>query len=292
VDVSAPGVSILTTNRTGGYSAPSGTSFSSPLVAGVMALIFSANPYLTPAEAEAVLEDSVDDLGDTDWDPVFGHGRVNAGAAVAAALDYATSDTTAPTARITAPTGGTLSGTVSVNVTATDNLAVAEVKLFVNGYLLATDSVSPYQFSWDTTTLTDGAVSLVARATDEAGNTTDSATVTVTVDNVPDATDTTRPVVKITSPADGATVSKVVQITATASDDTAVSSIRLYLDGKLVASGTLSPLSYSWNTRKAAAGTHTIAAVAEDAAGNTATTSITVTVGSDTKTTGKPPRKK
>lgn len=297
VDISAPGVGIYTTKNGGGYGSVSGTSFSSPATAGVVALIFAANPYLTPTEAETILLNSADDLGATGWDSTFGHGRVNAAAAVSAALNYTTSDTTNPAATITSPSGGKIQGTVSVNVTATDNLAVANVKLYINGYLHATDLEAPFQFSWDTTAISDGSVSLVARATDEAGNTGDSSTVTVTVDNAPDAVDTTAPKVTITSPSNGATVSKTVSITSVASDDSALKSLKLYLDGALVASGTAGTLSYSWNTRKATAGSHTIKAVAEDDSGNTATTSIGVTVGGTTtnvkpgKGTGKPTRK-
>lgn len=48
VDVAAPGVSMYTTTAGAGYGAPSGTSFVSPLAAGVVALIWSVNPSLTP----------------------------------------------------------------------------------------------------------------------------------------------------------------------------------------------------------------------------------------------------
>ena len=51
----------------------------------------------------------------------------------------------------------------------------------------------------------------------------------------------------------------------------------LYIDGILVARSTGSSLAYSWNTRKVALGTHTIQAIATDAAGNKASTSIQVT---------------
>ncbi len=278
VDVSAPGVSILTTTKGGGYGSVSGTSFASPLTAGVIALIFAANPYLTPAEAESILEDTAVDLGTTGWDSLFGYGRVDAASAVSAALNYSASDRTNPAASITAPTSGTVAGTVSVNVTASDNQAVDSVKLYINGYLHATDLEAPFEFSWDTTALSDGTANLVARATDEAGNTGDSSTVAVTVDNVPDQVDTTAPQVSITSPASGATVSKVAAIKATATDDVALKSMKLYLDGALVASGTESSISYSWNTRKSASGTHTIKAVAEDTSGNIATTSIEVSI--------------
>ncbi len=77
VDVGAPGVSVFTTNRSGGYSGVSGTSFSCPLTAGLCALIWSANPSLTPDEVEAILKSGADDIGSTGIDDQFGYGRIN-----------------------------------------------------------------------------------------------------------------------------------------------------------------------------------------------------------------------
>ena len=51
----------------------------------------------------------------------------------------------------------------------------------------------------------------------------------------------------------------------------------VYVDGVMVSSGNRSSVSYRWNTRKAASGSHTISAVARDAASNQTTTSINVT---------------
>ncbi len=48
VSVYAPGNGILTTRKGAGYTSPTGTSFSSPLAAGVAALVFSVHPDWTP----------------------------------------------------------------------------------------------------------------------------------------------------------------------------------------------------------------------------------------------------
>ncbi|MFI5346020.1 MAG: S8 family peptidase [Elusimicrobiota bacterium] len=61
--VVAPGVSVLTTAPGGGTSSPSGTSFSSPMVAGAAALLISAKPALTPAQVEFNLRAGANDLG-------------------------------------------------------------------------------------------------------------------------------------------------------------------------------------------------------------------------------------
>ncbi len=85
IDVAAPGQSIKSTKLGGGYGSQSGTSFAGPVAAGVAALVLAVNPALSGAEVESVLELSSVDLGDPGWDPRFGHGRVDALEAVAAA---------------------------------------------------------------------------------------------------------------------------------------------------------------------------------------------------------------
>jgi hypothetical protein len=89
--------------------------------------------------------------------------------------------------------------------------------------------------------------------------------------------DTTPPTVSILNPAAGARVNGTVGINVKASDNVGVSSLKLYIDGKLVGSGNTSSLSYSWNTRSIRNGTHTISSQATDAAGNSASRSISVT---------------
>jgi Bacterial Ig domain/Cep192 domain 4 len=96
-------------------------------------------------------------------------------------------------------------------------------------------------------------------------------------------TDITAPVTQITAPADGATVSGTVTVTATASDNVGVTAIQIYLAGTLRSSGTSSPLNYSWNTTGVGNGSHTLYSVASDAAGNLGTsTTVTVTVSNTT----------
>jgi subtilisin family serine protease len=69
-------------NTTGNLAILSGTSMASPHAAGVAALILSKNPNLTPVQVRGILRSSSQDLGAPGWDPVFGHGRVNARRAV------------------------------------------------------------------------------------------------------------------------------------------------------------------------------------------------------------------
>ena len=113
VDIAAP-TSILTTDWTSGgygsyngddgyYGYFAGTSGATPVVAGVFALMFEANPRLTAADAREILcQTGVKvDLANVTYDaegrnPYYGCGRVNAGAAVAAVANGAPETPTVP----------------------------------------------------------------------------------------------------------------------------------------------------------------------------------------------------
>lgn len=69
-------------NTVGNLAALSGTSMASPHATGVAALVLSKNPNLTPAQVREILRSSANDLGTPGWDPLFGHGRINAKRAV------------------------------------------------------------------------------------------------------------------------------------------------------------------------------------------------------------------
>jgi hypothetical protein len=88
--------------------------------------------------------------------------------------------------------------------------------------------------------------------------------------------DITAPVATITKPANGSTVINNVTITANASDNVGVTRMELYVDGALKSTASIGSISWTWNTKKVAAGTHVIMVKAYDAAGNTGTVSSTV----------------
>ncbi|MBT1077344.1 S8 family serine peptidase, partial [Geobacter grbiciae] len=105
IDIAAPGVSILTTANGGGYASVSGTSFSSPIAAGLGALILSVNPTLTNAQVVDIITRNADDIGTPGFDQYFGYGRINVLKSLTAAQSAVpVSDATAPTASITSPT--------------------------------------------------------------------------------------------------------------------------------------------------------------------------------------------
>ena len=75
---------------------------------------------------------------------------------------------------IAAPSNGaTVTGQVSVQVTATDNVGVTSVSLYVDGAPYGTGYSSPYSFAWDTTKAANGSHTLEAQASDAAGNSLD-----------------------------------------------------------------------------------------------------------------------
>jgi thermitase len=284
VHLSAPGASIYSTNWGQAYASVSGTSFSAPIAGAVAALVMSANPGLTNTQVENILFSTATDLGSAGRDVYFGYGRVDAAAAVAAALKTTstapTADTTKPSVAIAAPlASSTVSGLVPVSVNATDNVGVTKVELRVNGALLASDTSAPYSFSWDSKMAANGMASLVATAYDAAGNAANSSTVSVNVSNTTTAVaDTTPPVVAIKNPVNGAKIGGTVKVSVSASDNSGSAALRqsLYINGALVASTTGGSLSYNWNARRIAAGTYKVEARASDAAGNTTVAAVSV----------------
>jgi hypothetical protein len=107
----------------------------------------------------------------------------------------------------------------------------------------------------------------------------------------PPTPDATAPTVSMTSPTAGATVSgTTVSVGANASDNIGVAGVQFKLDGNNLGGEDLTaPYATSWNTTSTANGTHTLTAVARDAAGNQRTSaSLTVTV-SNTTTPPPPP---
>ncbi len=276
VDVAAPGASIWTTTRGGGYASVSGTSFSSPVTAGVVALMMSANPALKPSELESILKSTAVDLGSAGSDREFGAGRIDAAAAVQRAVELggtAVLDTAPPLVSITSPGTGTVKGIVPVNVSASDNVGITKVELYAKGVLVATDPTPQYSFSWDTRGLGDGAASLVAKAYDAAGNVASSTSVNVTIANtVPTTssktTDTIKPTITSLNLKHGSAISPTSQdITVSASDNVGVTRIKLYLDGVPVTIAG-SSINYAWNTSALTKGWHRVGVFAFDAANN------------------------
>jgi hypothetical protein len=105
----------------------------------------------------------------------------NAGAVNSQTIGF---DTTKPTVSLSAPkTGATLTWTVTLSATASDNIGIKQVDFLVDGNLAKSATGSPYTVSWDSTSVGNGTHSVAARAIDLAGNQTTSAAATVAVEN-------------------------------------------------------------------------------------------------------------
>jgi PKD repeat protein len=101
VDIAAPGSDVYTTSGSSGYESVSGTSFASPIAAGLGAILYGINPSFTPTQVETFIFNSCVDLGDPGEDNLYGHGRINA----AAAVDYALNTPPVASAAATPLTG-------------------------------------------------------------------------------------------------------------------------------------------------------------------------------------------
>jgi subtilisin family serine protease len=179
LDIFAPGSSITSAWHTSNTATNtiSGTSMASPHVAGAIALYLQTNPGASPATVTQALVNTAT----TGVVTSPGSGSPNR---LLYTLGFGGGDTTPPTTSITSPANGaTVSGTITVSASASDNVGVTRVELFVDGSLAGTDTSSPYSFSWNTTGVPNGSHSLQTRAYDAAGNVGSSAVVTVTVSN-------------------------------------------------------------------------------------------------------------
>lgn len=188
-------------------------------------------------------------------------------------------DLQAPTISLTSPSNNlTVKGTVSIAANAADNVGVSRVEFYLNNALLGATNMAPYAYNWNTQSVVNGVYNVTAKAYDSAGNVGLSQVVTVNVSN-----DVTVPIVTLTSPAGGSTVSGTVSLTASASDNVGVSKVEFYQNNTLIGSSSTAPYSFSWNTAQLANGTYTITAKAYDAAGNQGVSqSATVTVSNVT----------
>jgi hypothetical protein len=90
-------------------------------------------------------------------------------------------DKSAPTVSLSVPATGT--GTVALSANASDNVQVSKVDFVVDGTVKMTDTASPYTYSWNSASVSDGTHQISAVATDEAGNTQSTGNAAIAVTN-------------------------------------------------------------------------------------------------------------
>ncbi|MBI2100629.1 MAG: hypothetical protein HYT47_01250 [Candidatus Vogelbacteria bacterium] len=249
-------------------SGPGTATFANPTALSTIASFFASGTYVLRLTATDSALTTTDDVVIT----------VNPA--------VSTADITPPTTTITAPTkGATVSGTVTVSVTATDPIVanqttsgMREVTLVIDNTLLATDTTSPYSFVWDTTTLPDGSHTIFATAEDQAGNQT-TVSVMVTVNNP--VIDNVVPTVAITFPLNNSTVARrlTTTITVSATDNVGVSQVRFYVNGTLNCTDALAPYTCAWKVGGKSGTTFRLDAQASDAAGHIGYSAPVVVIG-------------
>ena len=180
-----------------------------------------------------------------------------------------------PTITQTSPANGaTVSGAVQLTATTTSTTGV---QYLTDGQPLGSlVTTAPYSLSWDTTTATNGNHWLAAQTTGATGRIGTSPVVSVMVSNGTGGP----PVVDLTSPTAGSTVSASIILSATVASSQTISSASFYVDGVQVGmSLTAPPYITFWDTQTVAAGKHVITVSATDITGNTGTSSpVSVTV--------------
>jgi hypothetical protein len=173
---------------------------------------------------------------------------------------------TPPTVALTSPANNATLNTgqnATLAATASDlDGAIAQVEFLINGLVVNVDTAAPYRFLYPVNN--PGLYEVVARATDNLGNVTDSAARTFS------GVAGTPPTVSITSPSNGATIPAglPVTITANASDqDGSVASVTFYQNGAQIG-GPDTQAPYSATFTPSSRGQYTLVAVAQDNSGN------------------------
>jgi hypothetical protein len=167
---------------------------------------------------------------------------------------------------------------------------VSKVQFFVDATALNTDSTMSdgMQCQIDTTKFANGTHSLKAVAYSSTGSTR-SDVISINVQNIV-APVNTPPTVSLTSPANGATVSGAsLAYAANATDNAGVSKVDFSLDGNSILSKAAAPYSGALDTTKLANGSHTLKAVAYDAAGLSSSAQVALNVQNSTAAASTPP---
>src|SRR3972149_6429072 len=377
VDFAAPGLLIYTTKSGGIYDYTSGTSFSSPIVAGVVALVISNNPSMNSQQIYEALKNSAVDKGNVGRDNFYGWGLVNAygallqnnpitpppdttppgtpsllapasGAVIKdntptfdwtdvtdpslpvtyalladnnndfsspeiskqslSSSDFTSAssiadgtyfwkvraadgagnigsyntartviiDATPPTVTITNPQNGAdVTTSFTVKVDSSDNVAINKIELYLDGTFYGQKTTLPYDFALDADTMSAGTHEIKAVSIDSSGN---SNFAIITINAVRNSSDTIPPTVTITNPSGGSTVSGMVTVSASATDNVAISSVELYVNNVLYNKKTTSPSDFSLDTKNLPSGSNILKAKAFDSSNNSNEKSITVLV--------------
>ena len=176
-----------------------------------------------------------------------------------------------PTVSITSPAHNeiVIGKAVAVHVIASDASGIAKVEFYVDNVLQDTKLVAPFSFSWNTVIIPEKTYSIIAKAYDGVGNTsqTDPVQLVVVHDLIP-------PTVSVDSPIDSAHLRGTVSVSINASDNTAIDKVELYANSELKYASNSAPYTFSWNTGLYADNLYNVYARAYDTSGNMTDSSI------------------
>ena len=172
-----------------------------------------------------------------------------------------------PTVIIMDPVAGQhLSGTVDIEVIASDETGIDYIEYFIDGLSYSTDSIPPYIQEWNTQSADDDMEHIIAVVGfDVQGNSTLATPIAVYVDNY----DNINPSGQIQNPIAGQVVQDIITVEITASDNIGIDNVELSFNG--VPRDTLFdyPYTYEWNTNlEGEDQSHVISAIASDTTGN------------------------
>jgi len=183
-----------------------------------------------------------------------------------------TLDTTAPTTPTNLTATAISQTQINLSWTAsTDNVGVTGYKIYRSGTQIGTSATNSYS---NTGLIAGTTYSYTVSAYDLAGNNSaQSSSASATTQPL---TDTTPPVVIITSPTNGSTIGNSTPITANVTDNIGVVKVEFWVDGVKKSTDYSPSYSYTWNSRKVTAGDHIILIKAYDAMQNVGSASVTV----------------
>tara|TARA_B100001175_G_scaffold317493_1_gene334637 strand:- start:479 stop:2800 length:2322 start_codon:yes stop_codon:yes gene_type:complete len=181
-------------------------------------------------------------------------------------------DNIPPTGFILYPYAGQIvSDNIEIQVSASDNVGIAEVEFYLDGNLLSSDDQVPYAHEWNTNSSSEDEEHVIyATIIDLQGNSTDLSPISVTVNN-DDApsNDLTPPIATILTPLSTQAVSDTVIITGFASDNHEIERVMFYVNDQLIETVTDSPFTTNWITYEEANNSeHVIQMTAQDPSGN------------------------
>lgn len=208
-------------------------------------------------------------------------------------ITIATLNSTLPIISMTSPARSTtVNGHITLSAKAYSTVGIEKVEYLLDGYTtilstVTTNTDDSYSYQWDSTTVSDGAHTIIARVTDVNGVSAVSSTL-VNVLNTSNP-DTLAPTVTLTAPTQGQTLSGTISLTASATDNVAVSGVHFFYNAILIGTATTTPYSVAWNTitnNTEGNGTYQITARAYDSAGNVGTSApVGITIANTPSTT-------